>query len=55
MTLNNLLSRAQKQIDKHRRYHRAVAEINALTTRDLADMRGDRSEMLYWARRDILG
>lgn len=55
MTLNNLLSRAQKQIDKHRRYNRAVAEINSLSHRDLADMRADRSEMLYWARRDILG
>jgi len=55
MTLNNLFSRAAKVIDKQRRYHRAVAEINSLTSRDLADMRGDRSEMLYWARRDILG
>lgn len=55
MKLNTLISRAQNQIDKHRRYHRAVAEINSLSHRDLADIRGDRSEMLYWARRDILG
>lgn len=55
MNLNSLISRAQDRIEKQRRYYRAVAEINSLTNRDLADMRADRSQMLYWARKDILG
>ncbi len=55
MILNDLIARAQNRIEKQRRYTRAVAEINALSNRDLSDMRADRSELLHWARRDILG
>lgn len=55
MILNDLISRAQHRIEKHRRYSRAVAEINSLSNRDLSDMRADRSELLYWARKEILG
>lgn len=55
MTLNSFVARAQARIEKRRRYNRAVAEINSLSSRDLSDMRADRSEMLYWARKDILG
>jgi uncharacterized protein YjiS (DUF1127 family) len=55
MNVRTLISRAQSRIESHRRYSRAVAEINSLSARDLSDMRADRSEMLYWARKDILG
>lgn len=55
MNFSSLISRAQSRIESHRRYSRAVAEINALSNRDLSDMRADRSELLYWARKDILG
>lgn len=55
MILSRLIEQAQSRLEKHRRYNRVVAEIQSLTQRDLADMRGDRSEMLYWARKDILG
>ena len=55
MILNDLFSRAQNRFEKQRRYNRAVAEINSLSNRDLSDMRADRSELLYWARKDILG
>jgi len=55
MPLQSIVSRVRTHLDKHRRYRHAVAEINALTTRDLADMRGNREEMLYWARKEILG
>jgi uncharacterized protein YjiS (DUF1127 family) len=52
---DRLVTLAKVRLDKQRRYRRAVAEINALSARDLSDMRGDRGDMLYWARKDILG
>ena len=53
--LDRLVTLARVRLDKRRRYKRAVAEINALSNRDLTDMRADRADMLYWARKDILG
>jgi hypothetical protein len=40
-----LIANFQKQLADRRRYNRAIAEIEALTQRDLADMRGDPIEM----------
>lgn len=55
MPLQNIVTRVRTHLDKQRRYRTAVAEINSLSSRDLADMRGNREEMLHWARRNILG
>ena len=55
MSLSSLFEHAQTRIEKHRRYYRMVAEIQSLSQRDLADMGGDRNEMLHWARKEIFG
>ncbi|MDP3897521.1 MAG: hypothetical protein Q8Q62_12675 [Mesorhizobium sp.] len=55
MILARLVEQAHGRLEKHRRYYRMVAEIQSLSQRDLSDMRVDRSEMLYWARKDVFG
>ncbi|WP_245463422.1 MULTISPECIES: hypothetical protein [unclassified Mesorhizobium] len=52
---DNLVSRARVSIAKRRQYNRLVAEIENLSGRDLADLRADRSEMLYQIRKQIYG
>ncbi|WP_245431577.1 MULTISPECIES: hypothetical protein [Mesorhizobium] len=52
---DNLVSRARASIAKRRQYNRLVAEIENLSGRDLADLRADRSEMLYQIRKQIYG
>jgi len=52
---DNLVSRARASIAKRRQYNRLVAEIENLSGRDLADLRADRSEMLYQVRKQIYG
>ncbi|MDG4893214.1 MULTISPECIES: hypothetical protein [unclassified Mesorhizobium] len=52
---DNLVSRARASIAKRRQYNRLVAEIENLSGRDLADLRADRSEMLYQIHRQIYG
>ncbi|WP_292077796.1 hypothetical protein [Mesorhizobium sp.] len=52
---DNLVSRARTSIAKRRQYNRLVAEIENLSGRDLADLRADRSEMLYQIRKQIYG
>lgn len=55
MDVQNIISRVRSHLERQRRYRDAVAEINSMSNRDLADIRGNREEMLYAARRDILG
>lgn len=55
MDFQSIITRVRSHMDRQRRYQRAVAEINGLSNRDLADMGGNREEMLYNVRRDILG
>lgn len=52
---DNLVSRARASIAKRRQYNRLVAEIENLSGRDLADLRADRSEMLYQIRKQVYG
>jgi hypothetical protein len=52
---DNLVSRARASMAKRRHYNRLVAEIENLSGRDLADLRADRSEMLYQVRKQIYG
>jgi len=52
---DTLVSRARASIAKRKRYNQLVNEINSLSERDLADMNGNRSEMLYQARREVFG
>ncbi|WP_287105599.1 hypothetical protein [Mesorhizobium sp.] len=55
MILDSLMSRARTSIAKRRQYNRLVAEIDSFSSRDLADMRADRSEMLYQVHKQIYG
>ncbi|MBZ9885396.1 hypothetical protein LB535_23960 [Mesorhizobium sp. CA10] len=52
---DNLVSRARATMAKRRHYNRLVAEIENLSSRDLADLRTDRSEMLYQIHKQIYG
>ncbi len=53
--LKTFFATVHKQIADYRRYRHAVAEIDALTTRDLLDMRGDWAEMRRHAWEDVYG
>jgi len=55
MIFDNLVARARTGIAKRRHYNRLVAEIENLSSRDLADLRADRSEMLYQIHKQIYG
>jgi hypothetical protein len=55
MILDSLMTRARDSFAKRKRYNRLVAEIDSFTSRDLADMRADRSEMLYQVHKQIYG
>jgi hypothetical protein len=55
MILDSLVSRARASIAKRRQYNRLVAEIDNFSSRDLADMRADRSEMLYQVHKQVYG
>lgn len=55
MIFVNAIAIAKESIAKRRRYNALVAEIQSLTSRDLADFNGNRSEMLYHAYREVYG
>lgn len=55
MILDSLMTRARNSIAKRKHYNRLVAEIDSFSSRDLADMRADRSEMLYQIHKQIYG
>jgi ribosomal protein S7 len=53
--IQNLISYAQDRIAKRRQYNRLADEIASLSSRDLADLRADRGEMLRHAYKKIYG
>ncbi|CAN7241445.1 hypothetical protein [Mesorhizobium sp.] len=55
MILDSLMTRARNSIAKRKQYNRLVAEIDSFSSRDLADMRADRSEMLFQVHKQIYG
>jgi hypothetical protein len=55
MIFNGLIKDARSHLAKRKRYNRLVSEINGLSERDLADMNGNRAEMLYQVRKEIFG
>src|SRR5258706_15606061 len=55
MILDSLMTRARASIAKRKHYNRLVAEIDSFSSRDLADMRADRSEMLYQVHKQVYG
>ncbi len=55
MNIQSLIAHAQNRIAKRRHYNRLADEIASLTSRDLADLRADRTEMLRHAYQSIYG
>jgi hypothetical protein len=55
MIFNGLIKDARAHFAKRKRYNQLIGEINSLTDRDLADMNGNRAEMLHHARKEIFG
>lgn len=55
MNIQTIVTRVRGHLDRQRRFRAAVAEINSLSNSDLADMRGNRQQMLYAAHREIFG
>ena len=55
MLLTTLIARLQDSLAKRARYLRLISEIESMTTRDLIDIRGDKSEMLANAHKQIYG
>lgn len=52
---DTIINRAKDRIAKRQRYNRIVAEIQGMTSRDLADINANRSDMLHNAYREIYG
>jgi uncharacterized protein YjiS (DUF1127 family) len=52
---NTLINTARDRLAKRQRYNRLVSEIQSLSSRDLADINGNRSEMLHHAYREVYG
>lgn len=55
MFLNNMITRTKDRIARRRRYNDLVSEILSLSERDLADMNGNRTEMLRHVRQQVYG
>jgi hypothetical protein len=55
MIFNDMISRTKDRIAKRRRYNALVSEILSLSDRDLADINGNRTEMLHHVRQQIYG
>ena len=55
MFFDRILDRPRKSMDKRRSYNRLVAEIQSMSDREIADIRGDRGEMLRSAHQQIYG
>jgi hypothetical protein len=53
--IQNLITYAQARIEKRREFNRLAHEIASLSSRDLADLRADRGEMLRHAYKKVYG
>jgi hypothetical protein len=55
MIFSSIVARTKDRISKRSRYTRLVAEIESLSSRDLADINGNRGEMLRHAYLEVYG
>jgi len=53
--IRNFFSYAQKRIEQRREFNRLAGEIAGLSSRDLADLRADRTELLRHAYKQVYG
>ena len=52
---SNLINSARDRAAKRRHYNRLVNEIMGMTPRDLADINGNRTDMLRGVYREVYG
>jgi hypothetical protein len=52
---STLMTTARARVEKRRRYNQMVGEIMSMTSRDLADINGNRADMLHHAYREVYG
>lgn len=55
MLFAGIIAELRNRLAKRREYRRLVDEILSLSDRDIADLRGDRQEMLFNVRREVYG
>ena len=55
MFFSGFINSARDRIERRRRYIRMVEEIQNLSNRDLADIRGNRADMLRHAYLEVYG
>lgn len=55
MIFSNIVSRTRDRLAKRSRYNRLIAEIESMSARDLADINGNRGEMLQHAYMEVYG
>ena len=51
----NLIAYAQRRMAAHRRYRQAIAEIDAMSQRDLIEIGAFQTDLYEAARRELLG
>ncbi|MDQ6437056.1 hypothetical protein RB623_23640 [Mesorhizobium sp. LHD-90] len=52
---STLINNTRDRIAKRRRYNQMVDEIMGMTHRDLADINGNRADMLHHAYKEVYG
>ena len=52
---STLINGTRDRLAKRRRYNQLVNEIMGMSSRDLADINGNRTDMLRYAYRDVYG
>src|SRR5262245_45033995 len=55
MIFDNIVSRARTSMAKRRQYNRLIAEIDSLSSRDLADVRAAGGKIIYQIHKPISG
>ncbi len=52
---SSLIKNVRSRVEKHNRFNRLANEINGMTERDLADINGNRTDMLRHAYQQVYG
>lgn len=52
---STFMNTVRDRVEKRKRYNRLTTEILGMSDRDLADIRGNRAEMLRHVYRDVYG
>ncbi len=52
---DSIVKNVRKRVEKRQRYNRLTSEILNMSDRDLADINGNRTDMLRYAYREVYG